>query len=128
MTDSTATLPHAPAPAAPEPEVATPGREVVESPRRWSPVAVGIWLLSAIGLILFIAFARVPIEAGWRIGRSLRVTEIWRLFTLELAQVAGPLVTPALVTTLVILVLAGALLGLWLAMAVLTDDTVQRPD
>src|SRR5688572_4296217 len=68
--------------------------------RRWSRAAVVIWLVFTVGMTLFIAFARVPIAAGWRQGRSMRVVDIWSLFTLELAQVAGPLVTPALATAL----------------------------
>lgn len=91
-------------------------------------MAAAIWLLFAAGLTLFILFARVPIEAGWRQGRSMSVVDIWSLFTLELAQVAGPLVTPALVTGLVVVVLAGSLLCLWLAMTVTWDETSERPD
>ena len=97
---------------------------------RWSAVVVVVvvWLLFAGGITLFIAFARVPIAAGWRQGRSMRVVDIWSLFTLELAQVAGPLIIPALVTGLVLLVLAGSLLCLWLAMAVTSDETSERAD
>lgn len=117
-----------------EPTLATPaGEEVGTDPglapaRSWSPVAAVIWLLLAGGIILFIAFARVPIAAGWRQGRSMRVVDIWSLFTLELAQVAGPLVTPALATGLVLLVLAGSMICLWLAMSVTSDETSERSD
>lgn len=96
--------------------------------RRRSRAAVLIWLLFAVGITLFIAIARVPIAAGWRQGRSMRVVDIWSLFTLELAQVAGPLVTPALATGVVLLVLAGSMLCLWLAMAVTSDDLPEGPD
>lgn len=96
--------------------------------RHRSRAAVVIWLLFAVGITLFIALARVPIAAGWRQGRSMRVVDIWSLFTLELAQVAGPLVTPALATGLVLLVLAGSMLCLWLAMAVTSDDLPEVPD
>jgi hypothetical protein len=96
--------------------------------RRWSRAAVVIWLVFAVGMTLFIAFARVPIAAGWRQGRSMRVVDIWSLFTLELSQVAGPLITPALATALVILVLAGSLLCVWVAMAVTSDDLPEGPD
>lgn len=113
--------------AAPVGEEATTDRDLAPT-RRWSPAAVVIWLLFAGGITPFIAFARVPIAAGWRQGRSMRVVDIWSLFTLELAQVAGPLITPALATGLVLLVLAGSLLCLWLAMAVTSDETSERPD
>lgn len=96
--------------------------------RRWSPASIVIWLLFAGGIIIFVAFARVPIAAGWRQGRSMRVVDIWSLFTLELAQVAGPLVTPALVTGLVLLVFAASMICLWLAMAVTSDKTSERSD
>jgi hypothetical protein len=58
----------------------------------------------------------------------MRVLDIWSLVALELAQVAGPLVTPALATALVLVILGGSLLCLWLAMSVTNDDTVERPD
>ena len=127
MTDTTATLPHVETRPLPEQVTATPATAVGPR-RRWSPVALVSWALFALGLVLFIAVARVPIAAGWRRGRSMQVQEIWRLFTLEAAEVAGPLVTPALVTALILIVLAGALLGLWLAMSVTTDSTVEQPD
>jgi hypothetical protein len=126
MADSTATLPQAS--AQPAPEVESEAEEAVATERRWSAIAVVIWLLFAVGLVVFITVARVPIAAGWREGRSMRVLDIWSLVALELAQVAGPLVTPALATALVLVILGGSLLCLWLAMSVTNDDTVERPD
>lgn len=96
--------------------------------RQQSLVAAVIWLVFAVGLIAFVAFARVPIAAGWRQGRSLRVLDIWSLFVREVTVVAGPFVTPALITALVIAVLAGSLVCLWLAMAVTSNRHQDRPD
>src|SRR3712207_6396633 len=127
MTDTTARLPGPQTRQVPEQATVSP--VTAERPRRQgSPVALASWVLFALGMVLFVAVARVPISAGWRRGRSMPVQEIWRLFTLEVAQVAGPLVTPALVTALILIVLAAALLGLWLAMSVPTDSTVEQPD
>lgn len=125
MTDSFATLPQERALAG---TAKAPAATVDRAKRRWSPVAVAIWVLFALGTVLFIALARVPIAAGWRRGRSMQVLEIWRLFTLEVAQVAGPFVTPALATALILVVLGSALLGLWLAMSVTTESTTEKPD
>jgi hypothetical protein len=108
---------------APEGEAAIPAPK-----RRLVPAALIIWLLFLVATVLFVPFARVLIEAGWRNGRSMRVIEIWRLYTLDLALVAGPLVTPALATVLVLVILGGSLLGLWLALSVKSDHTVARPD
>lgn len=108
------------------PGTVTDERPAVARPR--PVVAAVIWLVCAVGLIAFVAFARVPIAAGWRQGRSLRVLDIWSLFVRELTVVAGPFVTPALITALVIAVLAGSLLCLWLAMAVTSNRHQDRPD
>ncbi|MDQ3694228.1 MAG: hypothetical protein M3464_11440 [Chloroflexota bacterium] len=108
-------------------EGATTIERSVPAPWRLS-VARGIWALAAVGLVAFIAFARVPIAAGWRQGRSLRVTDIWSFFIREVTVVAGPFVTAALVTALVIIILAGCLIGLWLAMSVTTDSSRDQSD
>lgn len=96
--------------------------------RRVAAIAVMIWLVFAAGLVAFIAFARVPLEAGWRQGRSMRVLDIWSLFVTELTAVAGPLVTPALITGIVMVVLAGSLLCLWLALNATSDPVPDQPD
>lgn len=126
IAESPAALPPEQQPSAAmiEPVVVDPGPD---RRRRWSPIAVAIWVLFAAGLALFIAFARVPIEAGWRHGRSMRVLDIWSLFTLELVQVA-PWITPALATGAGLVVLAGALICLWLAMSVAGASSSERPD
>ncbi len=127
MMESTATLPQEETRTAPAPEPAA--EEAIAVPkRRRAPVALLIWVLFAVGTVLFVVFARVPIEAGWRNGRSMRVLDLWRLYSLDLAQVAGPRVTPALAAALDLVILGGSLLGLWLAMSVSSDDTVGRPD
>jgi hypothetical protein len=103
-------------------------REVIPARRAWSPAAIAIWLLFALGITLFIAAGRVPIEAGWRAGRTMSVREIWSLFTLELAQVVGPWLSPVLITGIVLLVLVGSLVCLWLAMRVTDEPPAERPD
>ncbi|MBA2519475.1 MAG: hypothetical protein H0V24_07400 [Chloroflexia bacterium] len=109
------------------PEVATTIERSV--PARWRlSVARAIWALGAVGLVAFIAFARVPIAAGWRQGRSLRVIDIWSLFVREVTVVAGPFVTAALATALAIIILAGCLIGLWLAMSVTNDSLLDQSD
>jgi hypothetical protein len=102
--------------------------EVTPDRRAWSPAAMAIWLLFALGITLFIAAGRVPIEAGWRAGRTMSVQEIWSLFTLELAQVVGPWLSPVLITGIVLLVLVGSLVCLWLAMQVTDESPAERPD
>lgn len=124
----------APTALAEEERVAVPAAEAVAAAeatpaqRGWSPVAVAIWLVFAVGITLFIAVGRVPIEAGWRAGRTMSVREIWSLFTLELAQVVGPWLSPVLITGVVLLALAGALVCLWLAMRVTDEPPAERPD
>lgn len=103
-------------------------REERATTKRWSPVAVVIWAMFAAGLVLFVAFARVPIAAGWRQGRSMSVLDIWSLFVSEVAMVAGPFVTPSLITALVVVILAGSLVCLWLAMTVTSERQQDRPD
>lgn len=108
-----------------EPTTAT---EASTARRVVSPVAVAIWVLFAVGITLFIAVGRVPIEAGWRAGRTMSVRDIWSLFTVELAQVVGPWLSPVLITVVVLLTLAGALVCLWLAMQVRDEPPSERPD
>jgi hypothetical protein len=113
-------------------ESAVAERSAHEQPRvaarRWSPAAVVVWAIFAGGLLAFIVFARVPIAAGWRQGRSMRVLDIWSLFVHEVSVVAAPFVTPGLITALVVVVLAGSLVGLWLAMSVTSNSPADRPD
>ncbi len=108
-----------------EPTTAT---EASTARRVVSPVAVAIWVLFAVGITLFIAVGRVPIEAGWRAGRTMSVRDIWSLFTVELAQVVGPWLSPVLITVVVLLTLVGALVCLWLAMQVRDEPPSERPD
>lgn len=112
---------------------AAPAAEAAAAPdatrvrRGWTPVEVAIWVLFAVGITLFVAVGRVPIEAGWRAGRTMSVREIWSLFTVELAQVVGPWLSPVLITAIVVLTLAGSLVCLWLAMRVGDEPPPERP-
>ena len=102
--------------------------EVIHRERRVRWLAIGLTLAAAVALVSFIAWARVPVGAGWREGRALRVRKIWTLFTHEVAAVAGTWLSTALITGLVVVLLAGCVVGLYLAMTVRDERSGARAE
>jgi hypothetical protein len=78
--------------------------------------ALILWLVAAAGLALFVTVGSIPYQPSLGSGRTLSVPDVWRRFGQDLPPLGhGTLLRAAVYGTLV-LVLAAALIGLWLAL------------
>ncbi len=75
-----------------------------------------VWLALTAGFTLFLGLASVRVEAGQAPGRTSRVTRLWSRLADELPEIGSVAAVQAVVFGALVLFVAGAILGLWLAL------------
>ncbi len=91
--------------------------------------ALVVWLALTAGFTLFLGLASVTVEAGQAPGRTSRVTRLWSRLTDELPEIGSVAAVQAVVFGALVLFVAGAILGLWLALTAesVTDGAPSPP-
>ena len=104
--------------------------ERVQTPARERPRLRGVtvvWLAATVGFALFLAFGSVTLESGRLAGRTMRVAEVWRRLGDALPEVGHATLLRVVFYGAIAVVLAGAVLGLWLALTATGEPAPLEP-